>query len=398
MRLQIDKLGKVSITVEKEYWNINKSYDKLTIVPVKDSFSTYISRKDVPSGIVLTDTDYWIKFSSLEEDIILDYHKHLNELNNELGKRIDKIDTSYEHATHSGIELTHNDREKLYSVVTNSEGHVIKKIPHTPYKLAKTYLLFEYLLPFKKVVENLPTDYTNYEDEDVVFHLPTSKFYVYNSNNKNFSYEGTLANMYNVTKSSGVRGRTDKLYLNAEDGRLYSIKNTVPDTDVATNYKLIDYDGSESISKDKLDKAYNHAKEKGIAIQENNVIYGVKTNEEGHVTEKIDYTPLNWLKSYSLFKGILPFIAIADRVPVDIEAYKDYDVIFNTTDGLFYGLINGKFTSQGTLMKAYNIDSYRKIFINTRRDPGLYIKDIHNLNKLEFHEPITTTELNNILI
>lgn len=74
MELQTDNLGKVSVTIEKDYWDINKDYDKLTIVQVQDKYKTYISRKPVPAGAVLTDREYWIPFSSLKEDIILDYN------------------------------------------------------------------------------------------------------------------------------------------------------------------------------------------------------------------------------------------------------------------------------------------------------------------------------------
>jgi hypothetical protein len=74
MKLQIDKLGKVAVTIEKDYWDVNKDYDKLTIVQVEDAFGTYISRKPVLAGTVLTDREYWIPFSSLREDIVLDYN------------------------------------------------------------------------------------------------------------------------------------------------------------------------------------------------------------------------------------------------------------------------------------------------------------------------------------
>ena len=73
MRLQIDRLGKVAITIEKDYWNINKDYDKLVIVEIKDIFATYISRKPVPAGTVITDRNYWIPFSSLKESIVINY-------------------------------------------------------------------------------------------------------------------------------------------------------------------------------------------------------------------------------------------------------------------------------------------------------------------------------------
>ena len=74
MQLQIDNLGKVSITIEQGYWNKDKDYDKLTIVEKEGIFGTFISRKPVPAGTVLTNREYWIPFSSLKENIILDYN------------------------------------------------------------------------------------------------------------------------------------------------------------------------------------------------------------------------------------------------------------------------------------------------------------------------------------
>lgn len=79
MKLQIDNLGKVAITVDNNYWDINKDYDKLVIVEVKDKFSTYLSRKPVPSGTEITNREYWIPFSSLRENIILDYNAFVKE-------------------------------------------------------------------------------------------------------------------------------------------------------------------------------------------------------------------------------------------------------------------------------------------------------------------------------
>lgn len=78
MQLQIDKLGKVSITIEEGYWDINKDYDKLTVVEKQGTYGTFISRKPVPAGTVLTNREYWIPFSSLKEEIIIDYNKFIN--------------------------------------------------------------------------------------------------------------------------------------------------------------------------------------------------------------------------------------------------------------------------------------------------------------------------------
>lgn len=80
MKTQTTNLGKVAITVEKDYWNINKEYDKLVIVEQEEAFGTFISRKPVPAGTLLTDRNYWIPFSSLKEEIVLQFNEIVNEL------------------------------------------------------------------------------------------------------------------------------------------------------------------------------------------------------------------------------------------------------------------------------------------------------------------------------
>lgn len=80
MQLQVDKLGKVAVTVEENYWSIDKDYDKLTIVEQEGNFGTFISRKPVPAGTPLTNRTYWIKFSSLKEEIVLEFSRLVNDL------------------------------------------------------------------------------------------------------------------------------------------------------------------------------------------------------------------------------------------------------------------------------------------------------------------------------
>lgn len=91
MQLQIEKLGKVSITVEEGYWDINKDYDKLTIVEKEGTFGTFISRKPVPAGTVLTDRKYWIPFSSLKEEIILNFNKWVSDYGALLGSQAETL-------------------------------------------------------------------------------------------------------------------------------------------------------------------------------------------------------------------------------------------------------------------------------------------------------------------
>lgn len=80
MKLQVDNLGKVAVTVEENYWSNTNDYDKLTIVEQEGVFGTFISRKPVPAGTPLTDRKYWIRFSSLKEEIVLQFNRLVNEL------------------------------------------------------------------------------------------------------------------------------------------------------------------------------------------------------------------------------------------------------------------------------------------------------------------------------
>lgn len=96
MQLQIDKLGKVSITVEEGYWDITKDYDKLTIVEKEGTFGTFISRKPVPAGTVLTDRKYWIPFSSLKEEIILNFNKWVSDYGALLGSQAETLNAIQE--------------------------------------------------------------------------------------------------------------------------------------------------------------------------------------------------------------------------------------------------------------------------------------------------------------
>lgn len=80
MQLYIDKLGKVSITVEQDYWSIEKDYDKLTVVEREGVFGTYLSRVPVPAGTPLTDRKYWIPFSSVKESLVLSFNDVLRRL------------------------------------------------------------------------------------------------------------------------------------------------------------------------------------------------------------------------------------------------------------------------------------------------------------------------------
>ena len=79
MESVIKKLGKTSVTVEKDYHSSKKEYNKLTVVEEEGAFKTYLSRKPVPVGIELTNREYWIPFSGVLESIVFDYIKFKQE-------------------------------------------------------------------------------------------------------------------------------------------------------------------------------------------------------------------------------------------------------------------------------------------------------------------------------
>lgn len=60
-------LGKVSITVSKNYWDIDKEYDRLTIVERQSTHTCFLSRKPVPAGISIENREYWIQFGSSQD-------------------------------------------------------------------------------------------------------------------------------------------------------------------------------------------------------------------------------------------------------------------------------------------------------------------------------------------
>lgn len=155
MKLQKENLGKVAITIDKDYWDVNKDYDKLVVVQVKDKFATYISRKPVPMGTMVTDREYWIPFSSLKEDILLDYNSFLKRYGEELAflhenvDRMDEIMKASENimATHDKIK---EDAEYIKDVFENKPILLGRKsdsdtfYPHVVKSIDKVAISFIY--------------------------------------------------------------------------------------------------------------------------------------------------------------------------------------------------------------------------------------------------------------
>lgn len=71
MKTQKQDLGKVSLTCNGS-WDAGKQYDRLCIVN-DGNFASYISKKDVPIGTVLSDERFWQPIANLRDDIKIDY-------------------------------------------------------------------------------------------------------------------------------------------------------------------------------------------------------------------------------------------------------------------------------------------------------------------------------------
>ena len=127
MQLQKENLGKVAITIEEGYWDINKDYDKLTIVEKEGTFGTFISRKPVPAGVTLTDRKYWIPFSSLKEEILLNYNAFIakySDIIEEINNTIDEHTSTLDEHT-STLDEHSNSIEEILSSKQQWENKVL---------------------------------------------------------------------------------------------------------------------------------------------------------------------------------------------------------------------------------------------------------------------------------
>ena len=95
--------GKRIIPKHDGVWNQKKEYEELTIVLDAESGDGYISRKPVPAGTVLTDTDYWslcshfnAQMHRLETDVAEDVegmHTDLSETKASMSKEISEAES-----------------------------------------------------------------------------------------------------------------------------------------------------------------------------------------------------------------------------------------------------------------------------------------------------------------
>ena len=131
MKTIFDYLGKVSITVNGDY-NKNIDYDRLCLVIDKTTYKTYISKKPVPRNTPITDESFWMPFSSLKEEIVLDYNKFV-ELYGEKLKELDVIVKNALYFPKLDVENMHlkikqiADTNKTFNINNNQHIHYLIK-------------------------------------------------------------------------------------------------------------------------------------------------------------------------------------------------------------------------------------------------------------------------------
>lgn len=108
-----ENLGKVAITIEQDYWNINKVYDRLVVVERQGTGTCFISRKPVPAGISILNREYWIKFSKWADipyEIVQQFgdSEELTISQKVLTKKIDQLQDMIEHLHPGNIGVAVN--------------------------------------------------------------------------------------------------------------------------------------------------------------------------------------------------------------------------------------------------------------------------------------------------
>lgn len=105
MKLQIDDLGHVTIGVED--WDINLSFDRLTLTTDYSTWITYISRKKVPAGTPITDINYWKPIGRLKNDLVFNYQEFKDEIREDIHN-------------YSNVITAYNNKIKALDNVINS--------------------------------------------------------------------------------------------------------------------------------------------------------------------------------------------------------------------------------------------------------------------------------------
>lgn len=248
MIIQTEHLGKVSITVEKDYHNINKCYDKLVIVEEENEFRTYISRKPVPSGVELTDRNYWIPFSSLERQIVIDYNKFKN-------------DVLFASAFHEKLDPTLPEGVAIIKQLFDKDNNlIIPKVSEDAVSDETGKTLKAKLAELTNTLSNTIVTYLNIyfadtieKAEDIINHptyIGTDNYvYVWNRITKTYDKTSiyTRGEGFHISKTfDSVADMEAYIGTDLKEGDFVLIQSTPDDPD---NAKLYTYSGTQGVYK-----------------------------------------------------------------------------------------------------------------------------------------------------
>lgn len=188
MELKKECLGKVAITIEKDYHSPNKAYDKLVIVEQEGAYKTYISRKAVPADTPLTNREYWIPFSSLAEELQLDYNRYKSKLE---------------------IELT--ELKENFNSFSNANKEIIKLIDDHINSIGKPNGVAQLDDSGKVPSEQLPSYVDDVIEFDTLDAFPQvgekGKIYVDKDTNKTYRWSGSIyIEISNPLKPNEING------------------------------------------------------------------------------------------------------------------------------------------------------------------------------------------------
>lgn len=111
MKLQTEDLGNVGLIIED--WNISRSYRPRTMTIDYSTWITYISRKEVPAGIELTNNEYWKPYGRIEQELLFNYEKFKEKMEHDMNYLQQLVD-SFLASSQYGVALANEFGSKQY--------------------------------------------------------------------------------------------------------------------------------------------------------------------------------------------------------------------------------------------------------------------------------------------
>lgn len=115
MKLQIEDLGNVGLIIAD--WDINNSYRPRTMTIDYSTWITYISRKEVPAGIELTNNEYWKPYGRIEQELLFNYEKFKEKMEHDINYLQQLVD-SFLVSSQYGVALANEFGDKQYVGIT----------------------------------------------------------------------------------------------------------------------------------------------------------------------------------------------------------------------------------------------------------------------------------------